>query len=397
MRSKGINSEQTKRENRLLVLRLLCTMRGISRTEITNQIGLAKMTVSNITAELLQNGMIRETSAMDSVRPGAGRKQMALGISEDTPVAAGVWISRDFCMGILATLDLQVLSQKKTDFGENESAQTIADKIIAMVEQMRKDCPRRLIGVGIASIGPLDLKNGIILNPPNFYGINQLPIRELLEAHLSVPVYLQNDSNAGALAEKYFGCCVDIKNFAYVGLTNGVGAGIVIKDSLFEGSRGFSGEIGHVTIDYEGSVCHCGNRGCVETVASVPVILQRFRKELGLEVSSLEEACRLCDENPSAEALMREVMDKLSIAFVNLCNIIDPEVIVVGHEGADLTDRQLDFMEQRVNLGILAKNFAAVKVLRSSFGTLAPLYGAAVVVLKKIFDGKLCYDEIFHA
>ncbi|MGI6260999.1 MAG: ROK family protein [Acutalibacteraceae bacterium] len=395
MKHHGLNSEQTKKNNRLLVLNLLCTMQNATRTEITNRIGLAKMTVTNITADLLATGLIYEKETIDPKRQGAGRRQMLLSLSPDSPAVVGVWLSRDFCMGIVAGMNLQVLERMQIDFTADETARTITEKIVQLVQGLTRGLSRKIAGVGIASIGPLEIKRGVILNPPNFYQIKNYPLADELSARLRLPVFLQNDMNAGALAEKYFGAAADMKDFVYLGLTNGIGAGIVMRETLFEGSRGFSGEIGHMSIDCNGPFCQCGNRGCLETFVSVPKIIQQFNAAFGRGMTSFAEVCAFCSANPEGDALMEEISSKLAVALVNLCNALDPEAVIIGHDGAFLNDRDFTRISERVNSRVLAKDSSHIKFLRSSFGSLAPVYGAAVVVLRRIFDGKLMYDEIF--
>lgn len=209
-------------------------------------------------------------------------------------------------------------------------------------------------------------------------------------------MFLANDMDVSASVEKLYGKCVDLRNFVYVGLTNGVGAGLLLNNSLFLGNHGFAGELGHMTIDSDGPLCTCGNRGCLETYVSVPRIMQRFRRELGREFEDFGGLCGFCEKDPAGAALLDTLLEKLSTALINLCNLTDPEAIVIGHSGALLTDSQLESIERRVNQGILAKGLSKIQVMRSAFGTQASLYGAAALPLKQIFDGNLCYERFFE-
>lgn len=393
---KGINGEQTKRLNRLLVLRLMCTVPNVTRTEITKRIGLVKMTVSNIVNELIANGLIFEEETIETGRQGAGRKQMRLSFSEDAPAVMGIWLSRDFCEGVVVSMKLQELAHHKIAFSEAETAQTITEKLAQLTSRLRGATDKNIIGIGVSAIGPLNTKTGTILNPPNFFDICDYPVVRILEEQMNVPVFLQNDMNASALAEKYFGLAHDVNNFGYIGISNGIGAGIVIDDHLFEGTRGFSGEIGHMIIEGHGDLCHCGNKGCLETLISVPKIIQRFQNTFHQNFISFEEVCDFCEKEPKAAELLAEICESLSIGLINYCNMFDPQMVIVGHEGARLNDEQLSRIADCVNRGILGnRSVKLVDFQKSSFGTLAPLYGASVVVLKQIFDGNLVYDKFF--
>lgn len=395
MRNQGLNLEQTKQANRLLVLRLICTIGNVTRTELTRRVGLAKMTVSNITADLLRTGMIQEAEPSCEERPTAGRPQTVLHLSREAPAVAGIWISRDLCVGIACTMDLQVLGQFQVELGVGDTAETLLEKLERTANELKKAAARPVMGLGLASIGPLDLERGLLLNPPNFYGIREVSLTETLSARLELPVFLQNDMDAAALAEKLYGQWAALKNFAYVGLSNGIGAGLVMGDSLFTGQHGFAGEIGHMVVNCEGPVCTCGNRGCLETYVSVPKIRQCFQQEFQREFSGFEEICQFSRENTQASLLMDKLTDKLAVALASFCNLMDPEAVVLGHDGAFLSNSQLALLEKRINDQILSASFTHVRVLRSSFGAMAPSYGAAVVALKRVFDGKLWYEKIF--
>lgn len=391
MRTQGINSGKTKMHNRLLVLRLLCTGANLSRAEITRHTGLAKMTVTNIIAELLESGLVCESQPLATARKGqAGRKQTALRLSDTSPLGVGIWLSRDFCIGVLATMDLTVLRQYRIDFTENETAQSLVARLAEVVDFLRAGVDRPLLGVGVATIGPLDAEAGVMLDPPNFYGIRALPLAEKLEEKTGLPVFLKNDMNAGALAEKYFGSCRNSANFVYVGLTNGIGAGMVLQDALFEGRHGFAGEIGHISIDKNGPLCHCGNRGCLETYVHVPRLVREFRQRFGEdEARTFADVCRLAQADAEAGEMLGAALEDLSIALVNLCNVVDPDTIVIGHEGVAFTDGQLARLQRNVNAGVLGRSAARVEVKRCSFGTYTPAWGAVVVLLERVWDGGL--------
>lgn len=352
------------------------------------------MTISNIVSELLASGMIIEKDNIDNGKQGVGRKQMCLTFSENTPVAIGIWLSRDFCEGVIVNMNLQEIARYQINFSKSETQSSITEKLVKLIKQLIETTNKKIIGIGISSIGPLDSETGVILNPPNFFGITDYTVVSLLEEQTGLPVFLQNDMNAAALAEKYFGLSKEEGNFGYIGITNGLGSGIVIDHRLFEGARGFSGEIGHMVIDRHGKPCHCGNHGCLETMISVPIILQRFQKAFQRDFQTLEEVCLFCENNASANKLMIELYEVLSIGLINFCNMFDPSLIILGHEGASFTEKQRMEIAKRVNQGILG-NRVAIEFKKSFFGTLAPLYGAAVVVLEQVFEGKLLYKEFF--
>ncbi len=393
MKHKGINQEKVKQTNRLVVLRQLCTHMGISRAEITRRVGLNKMTVTNIVGELLERGLVREQVQPHDRR--SGRPRMGLFLTGQTPLFMGFWLSRDFCHGALVDMNLALLADERIPLGPSETPTTLTGRLTRLARNLLACSSRPVIALGIATIGPLDAENGLLLDPPNFFGLGQVPLGPELARDLELPVFIQNDMNASALAEKYFGLGADTANFAYVGLTNGIGAGMIVNHGLYEGTGGFAGEFGHVVIDRHGQRCHCGNRGCLETLCSVPAILTQFERRFGQPFSSLRQAVDFSAGQPEGYRLLQEACQALALGLVSLCNIMDPELLILGHEGADLPDELLEEMAGAVNRSVLGRRSPPILLRRSGFGALAPLYGAGMIPLRQLLEGGLDYQRFF--
>ncbi len=394
MKHKGINQEKAKQTNRLVVLRQLCTHAGISRAEITRRVGLSKMTVTNIVGELLERGLVQERVQHQS-RSGSGRPRMGLFLTDRTPLVMGIWLSRDFCHGALADMNLSLLASDRVPLGPEETPATLLDKLVILVRRLQASSSRPQAALGVAAIGPLDAESGRLLDPPNFFGIRELPLGPELSRRLGLPVFLQNDMNASALAEKYFGIGTDTANFGYIGLTNGIGAGLIVNHGLYEGAGGFAGEIGHMVMDRYGAQCHCGNRGCLETLCSVPPILARFETRFHRRFSSLRQAVDFSAQQAEGYALLQDACHVLALGLSNFCNMMDPELLILGHEGACLPDGLLDEMARTVNQSVLGRRSPPILLRRSHFGSLAPLYGASMIPLCRLLEGRLDYERFF--
>lgn len=388
MKASGINSADVKKLNRLTVLKYLSQNKGISRMELTANTGLTKMTISNIITEFIDKGLLEYSDHIQPVSASAGRKPAGLQFTHKTPVIAGLWISRDGCTAVITNLHLSPVKQESIPF-ENENTESLETKLLKLMDSILSGIEQPLLGIGVASIGPLDMENGILLNPPNFFHITVFKYRELFEKKYNCPVFVQNDMNAAALAENYFGICKDVKNFAYVGLSNGIGSGIIVNNELFEGSKGFAGEIGHMIINYSGPKCHCGNCGCLETYLNITNLIEAFEARFSKGISRFSEIMDFCKTSQQGQAWLKEQMDILTIGLVNMCNTVDPHIIVMGHEAALLDVKTLDYIEKVLNDKILASGFTNIKIVRSSFGNLAPVMGASAIVLEKLFKGKL--------
>lgn len=384
MAKKGFNGADVKQRNRGLVLRQVAVSEQVSRASITKSIGLTKMAVSNIVAELIEQGYLTETEP--AFAQGAGRNPVLLDISEDAPLIAGIYLSRDALSGIVTDLKLRVVFEKAQPLW-NETSESLQEKLFHLTEELLGFQPNRLLGIGVSAIGLLDRRQGLLLNPRNFFGIQNFPILRLLEEQSELPIVLHTDMKAAALAERLYGS-YRRHNFIYLGITNGVGSGIISNGTLLHDGNDAAGEIGHVSVDPTGPLCSCGRRGCLELYAGMPTILKR-----------LEDACEVTDLTPAgiealstdwrANAILEEVVEKIAIGLIDMINLLDSDAVLVGHEGSYLPEKYLEMLKDEINLRIFSAGYKQVEIRRASFGERAPLLGSACCLLDALFSGKL--------
>jgi len=239
-----------------------------------------------------------------------------------------------------------LLCEKKQKIPRNkekliEKIYELTDEVIAEVGDFES--------IGVSSIGPVDYKNGVILNPPNFFGIENVEIVKILKEKYQKEVYLDKDTNASALAEWLFGKAKDESEYIYVGVTNGIGAAIMSRDRLYRGEGGFCGEIGHVSVDINGKKCSCGNVGCLEMYASI------------------KDA-----ETPDA----KKICKYLASGLVTLVNLFDPSVIYLGHDIARLGDSAAENLKKEINQRCISRKIKEINAEISAFGERSPVYGA---------------------
>ncbi len=386
---KGINNTHLKNRNRGLVLQWIAGQDNPTRAEIARRIGLTKMTVTNIVADWIRAGWVEERESAPS--SAAGRNPVTLAVAESAPLALGLYLSRTAATVLAADLRLRVRWMERLPLQE-ETAASLTDKLVSLVRRAIawRDETRpgtALAGLGVSAVGPLDAPRGRMPSPTNFFGIRDYPVAALLEEACGLPVRLNNDMNAAALAEKLYGAGRPFDNFLYVGITDGVGAGIVSGGRLYQEASGFVGEIGHMSIDYRGPVCSCGARGCLETYLAMPVLLARLREATG-------KACAAADlvdmaALPAARPVLRETAGQFAAALTSAVNLFDPQCIFVGHEGAFFPDEWFGWVEEQMGSHILAAGFRRVPVRRSSFGGDAPLLGSACILWQELFAGRL--------
>ncbi|SDQ19301.1 ROK family protein [Virgibacillus salinus] len=188
----------------------------------------------------------------------------------------------------------------------------------------------QLIGIGIGAPGPLDSKNGIITSPPNLSGWIDVPITQIVEQHFSIPVSLENDANAAAMAERLIGAAQENDNFAYITVSTGIGAGIVAEGKLLRGLKGNAGDIGHTVVDPSFGKCTCGQYGCLEWIASGTAIARQGSAIIGKDISTKDVFNLYFNGNKEIIRLIEKVFRVLGVACVSVINTFDTEKIVIG-------------------------------------------------------------------
>ena len=386
---KGYNNTHLKYRNRGIVLQLIAN-EALSRIDITKRMGLTRMAITNIVNELIEDGYIEEGATKEKAQ--VGRNPILLDITNRSPLAAGIHISRNTLYAILTDIRLSALYIDEIPLQE-ENTESLKEKICLLLDRLHayrdeKMPQRKILGIGVSAPGPLDPKTGTLLTPKEFYGIENLPIKDFLEERYRLPVFAENDMNASALAERLRGSAQNCSNFLYLGITNGIGAGIVVDGRLYGKESVSVGEIGHMCINFNGPTCSCGNRGCLETYATMPIILERLKEASGKESVALTDF-EVLSKNEDCHQIFMDVTGKLSYALINAVNLLDPECIVVGHEGVFLPNKYLKEIQNRIEKRILASGYKSVPVYPSAFSLGAPVYGSAAMVVCRLFEGEL--------
>ena len=383
IKTDGQNSGYMKNSNRALILELLATERANTRIGLSKITGLSKMTVTNIIADFINSGLI--VSGDEQVYGRVGRKPRTLSLAKNSPLLAGIYVSREEIHGLLCDIQLNVISRHSLTL-THETPETFSEKLTTICGKLISGTSRPVWGVGVASIGPVDSSTGILLNPRNFFGICDLDLRSLLSKHCGLPVFVENDMNAAALAELYYGAGQDYESFLYIGLTNGVGAGFVNDRRLYQPEYGLAGEIGHTGVDLCGDPCSCGRRGCVELYTSVPVL----EKKLAACTGQHKTFAAYCGMNvPEITETLADAVSILSYALLNQVNMLNPQAVLLGHESAHLPPPLIQRLADTLNQGKLWGQHNKVHVHVSHYGSMSPVFGAVCTALSHWFSGEL--------
>ncbi len=398
----GANQSTIKHSNRGLIFEVINTMGPCSRTQIAKLTGLTKTSLTNITTEMIEEKIICEIGAADSLM---GRKPVMLDISPASPCAVGININRDIVFASLTNLRGDLKLERSYIIRPNETTESLWEGIVSCCDSiLNHDITKKaeLLGIGVASIGPLDIDKGMILNPPNFAGVKNLKIVSMLKEKYGLPAFMSNDMTAGAISEKLFGYGKRVPNFVYMGVTNGIGAGVVVDGKCYMGNRGFAGEIGHTSIDYNGKPCACGNKGCLELYAGTPHAVEMAQEmvdagEISLLSNRKEIRWRdIVDAAQKKDKVACQVLDKmveyLAIGCTMVANMYDPQVIYLGHDVAIAGDMIIQPIKKIVNQKRFSSGIAAVDIKISKFGDmLYKINGASVIIYNYIMGALVNY------
>jgi predicted NBD/HSP70 family sugar kinase len=379
----GVNREHQKKNNRGLVLRLVATGQCTSRVELARNTGLTKTAISQIVNELIAGDYLVETQKENTQE--LGRNPVGLGISPKAPLYAGVLVQRGYCEAVLCDMKLNVIRQEK-EYQEADSAEEVMEMVYRLLDHVMEG-QSNVRGIGAASIGPVSVREGKIMQPLYFNKVGNIELRRLLTERYGMPVYFDHDNQSAALAEQLFGNGRGYQDILLVSVGNGVGCGIVVGGDRVHSSTGYAPEIGHITVDYRGIPCVCGNNGCLERYINSWVMMEQFRTATGLDLE-YREFCQMT-EHPVVSRLMRETVRKLTSALVSTVNVLNSEIILLGMDCTCWPDQYIQMMEEEINQKKFGNRDVWIPVKKAKFMEKAQVMGAACNAISQVFHGEL--------
>jgi glucokinase len=249
-----------------------------------------------------------------------------------------------------------------------------------------------LQAIGVGAPGLSNPESGILLTSPNLPGWQDVPLKEIIEQKLNRRTFLINDANAAAVGEMYFGAAQGARNFIYVTVSTGIGGAIVIDEKIYTGALGTAGEVGHMTIRDEGPPCNCGNRGCLETLASGTALTREARRRIqegaetlirkyvegDMEKVTAEVVDRAARQGDSlARTLIERTGYYLGIGLANLINLFNPELIVIGGGLSNIGEMLLDPAYRVARERAFKEAVQAVRFVPAKLGRNSGVLGAA--------------------
>ncbi len=389
-------------EHQRLVLKLLRSRPGISRSELIRRTGLGKATISQIVSRLMEKQLLYEDGAGEQAA-GAGRPPVRLCLNGGFRLAIGVELTGDEC--IAALLDLYSSPLRIVRFPlPDRSVGTAVEVIKLAAEELLRGYDRsRLLGIGVGVPGMVALDRKTIVIAVNL-GWHNVPLGALLRDALQMETIVVKRQAAGALGEYWHGVGRRKPVLMYVSIGVGIGAGILMHGRLYEGAGGSAGEIGHTTVAPDGERCSCGNHGCLEAVASCSAMLARAKQKVKEEGSSrlfadshgvveaittdMLFAAAIAGDRVALE-VVQEAAGLVGLALADVVNMFNPSMIVVGGEVAALGDVFLDPVRDVVRRRALSTSGGLVRICGSTLGDHAAAIGAGSLAIDRFFSPPL--------
>jgi predicted NBD/HSP70 family sugar kinase/biotin operon repressor len=369
--------------NRLRVIQALQVLGVTSRADVARQTGLSRSTVSSIVAGLQSEGIVVDRDPDGRTAGAGGRPPAPIALYPAAGLAIGVDFGKRHLAVALADLSHEILAEEWRDMPDDYEAETgiaraaeLVELVLASAEADRE----RVLGVGMGLPGPVHT-SGVVGSSAILPGWAGTLAAERMADHLGMEVWLRNDANLGALAEATWGAGRDSSALVYLKLATGIGAGIVIGGRLFGGAGGTAGEIGHTSLDETGDICRCGSRGCLETYASAAAIAGLLSRSLGEQLGPDDVLKRAVDGDPGCRRALADAGRHIGAAVADLCNLINPERIVVGGSMAVAGDVLLDPLREAVGLRAIPSAAEDVEIVLGQLGERAELLGGVALVL----------------
>ncbi|MEW6623024.1 MAG: ROK family transcriptional regulator [Bacillota bacterium] len=411
------NVKQVKKLNRMNVLSLIKEYEVISRKDLADITGLTPPAITNIIREFLELGLVTEEGVEESK---GGRRAVKLKFNHESGYVLGLEVMMNEVK--IAVTDLKNDPTYFETFSIDMSDPNAGVKaLLNEIKQFMKSkdfLNKKIIAVGIAFPALVLAKEGIIKRAVNLGPLwDRFPLKNIMEQELNLPVFIENNSNASALAERWFGGGTNSRDLVYINLGEGISAGIIMDDRIVYGFQGHAGEIGHILVRHNGPLCNCGNRGCLESICGIPALTRKANAELPLLSNSdpLKELWEhnkkvtindimTCAQNEGSYAweIIRQAGKDIGIALASLINLYNPEVIFIGGKLSAAKDVLLGPIIDEIRAHSFPEIATITKIKISALGKNSGTIGACALAIRELFKpssgvilNEICGQEAF--
>jgi predicted NBD/HSP70 family sugar kinase len=378
--------ESLRERNRLAVIEILKQRGTASRAEIARLTGLSRTTVSTIVGDLQTIGLVAERRG-DPGPPNApqgGRPPILLTLDPSAGAIVGIDFAHDEIHLAVADLSYAILAERRLRFDVDHDAGGAIDGAERLVREALAECNvafESVVGIGMALSAPIERATGALGSPAILPGWHGLRPATAMSERLGMHVHIDNDANLGALAEARFGAGRGIGDLAFVMLSSGVGAGLMVDGRIYRGAGGTAGEIGHTIVDEHGAICHCGNRGCLETQAATTALLEVLRPSRGPDFSMADMLAGARDGDTACRRVLADAGRHVGVAVANLVSLFNPKRVIVGGELAGAGEVLMGPLKEAVERFAIPAAAREAEVVTCELGDRAEVLGALVLAL----------------
>ncbi len=413
--AQGADHHVMREFNRLLVLNSVREQGPLARVQISRVTGLSRTTVSSLIDTLLLEGLVREGEFLDANSMG-GRRAMLVRFNADAGRVLGIDVGRTHLTLLMTNLAAEVIAQRTCPFamerGPAFCLPQLFQEVRAFVESMNISW-KHILGIGLGIPGPLDPQLHTLSDPPGMPAWDGVNIWQAFQQEFDIPLYVDNDANLAALGESRYGSGVGSTDLAYLKVGTGIGAGLLLGGRVYRGHGGSAGELGHVTIDENGPLCHCGNRGCLETFAGAQAIIHDAR--LGLSLAWLRTLQEVSEQASPvlarrSDATIKDVIEaaqygdqascaalahageRIGVALAGLVNLLNPSTIVVGGGVSRAEELFFQPLRRAVSSRSLPAAWKETRILASQLNSTAVALGAVSLVITTAFSMPMAWS-----
>jgi predicted NBD/HSP70 family sugar kinase len=320
----------------------------------------------------------------DGARRGAGRPATVVRLDHSAGAAVSIDIGARHLAVAVGDLAHRVLAERWIPLPLGHRAGEGIERAAALVGEMLDEAgvdKPSVIGAAMGLPAPISQPEGLVASTNILPGWAGVQVAEEMSERLGTSVFVENDSNLGALAESAWGAGAGFDQLAYIKAATGIGAGLVQDGKLFRGTTGTAGEIGHTTVAEDGPICRCGNRGCLELYAGGAALLEALHQSHP-DVETLEQVVQLAQENhPACARVLADAGRHIGVAIANLINLFNPRRIVVGGELAGAGETVLAPMRLAAERSAVQAAVEAVEIVPGVLGHRAEVLGGLALVL----------------
>lgn len=373
-----------KNINMALVLKIIRENENISRAHVAKISGLTPATVTNLTYELIAMNLVEE--AERGVSRG-GRKPVMLRMRKDVFAVAGVYIGSKVIQIVLADLDANVLKKEQITRLHGLTQEDALARVVGIIKKLMGETDLKVIGIGVGFHGLVKRGEGIAVFAPNL-GWENVRVQDILESEFHIPVVVDNDVRAMTVGERYVGMAKNNEDFILLYVGSGIGGSIVMNNNLYAGATGVAGEFGHTTVLPDGPLCTCGNRGCLQALASEGAIIERYRvlSENDAQVDFEYVLQKALAGDRSAVKAISDSAHYIGIAVANLINIFNPSMVIISGNIARMGSMVMAILNEEVNRRCMEYTQNSTRIVFANNKNEAFLRGAASLVISELLQ-----------